>query len=99
MLDVFRKVALFEGITTLALFFVAMPLKYLAGQPFLVPPVGWVHGVAFLLYVAMMPIALRGRGVDVVGWLRTFGAALVPFGTFVNDPWLKRLATHQPAEG
>jgi integral membrane protein len=91
VLETFRKIALIEGITTLFLFFVAMPAKYLAGQPALVPPAGWLHGVAFIVYVVAMVAALRQRHVGARGWLRTFAAALVPFGTFVNDPWLKRL--------
>jgi integral membrane protein len=88
VVESFRKVALVEGITTLLLFFVAMPLKYLAGQPWLVPPVGWLHGIAFIAYVVMMVAALRKRGVGAMGWLRTFAAALVPLGTFANDGWL-----------
>jgi integral membrane protein len=91
MIEVFRKVALVEGVTTLLLFLLAMPLKYLAGQPWLVPPVGWMHGIAFIAYVLMMIVALRGRRIGANGWVRTVGAAFVPFGTFVNDPWLKRV--------
>ena len=94
MIESFRKIALVEGLTTLFLFFVAMPLKYLAGQPALVPPAGWLHGLAFIVYVAMMVATLRGRRIGALGWLRTFGAALVPFGTFVNDGWLKQLDSH-----
>ena len=92
MLETFRKIALVEGITTLFLFFVAMPVKYLAGQPWLVPPVGWLHGVAFIVYIVTMVAALRKRRIGALGWLRTIAAALVPLGTFANDPWLKRLA-------
>ncbi|MFA5580852.1 MAG: DUF3817 domain-containing protein [Paracoccaceae bacterium] len=92
MLGLFRKVALVEGITTLALFLVAMPLKYIAGIASLVPPVGWLHGVAFIAYVVMMVVAFATRrDVGVVGWLRTFLAAFIPFGTFLNDGWLRRL--------
>lgn len=91
MIETFRKVALVEGVTTVLLFFVAMPLKYFAGQPWLVPPVGWLHGIAFVLYVAMMVMTFRHLRVSPGGWLRTFGASLVPLGTFINDPWLKRL--------
>jgi len=90
MLGLFRKVALVEGITTLALFFVAMPLKYLADDPRLVPPVGMVHGVAFLVYLAVMVVALKGRGFTAVEWARTTAASFFPFGTFLNDPFLKR---------
>lgn len=90
MIDAFRKVALVEGVTTLLLFFVAMPLKYLAGQPWLVPPVGWLHGMAFIAYVVMMVVTFRKAPIDGSGCLRTFAAALFPFGTFLNDAWLKR---------
>jgi integral membrane protein len=91
VLELFRRVALVEGVTTLVLFLVAMPAKYLAGQPGLVPPVGWIHGIAFIAYVLLMVPALWGRRVGLVGWLRTLTAAFVPFGTFANDAWLARL--------
>lgn len=90
MLEAFRTVALVEGVTTLFLFFVAMPLKYVGGDPRWVPPAGWVHGLAFVAYLIAMVPALAGRRVGMSGWLRTFAAALVPFGTFANDRWLRR---------
>jgi integral membrane protein len=90
MLAVFRLVALVEGITTLALFLVAMPLKYGFDNPVLVPPVGLVHGIAFLVYIGAMAVALPGRGFTSREWARTVLAAFVPFGTFFNDPMLKR---------
>ncbi len=91
MLRFFRFVALVEGVTTLALFLVAMPLKYWGGNPALVPPVGLTHGIAFLIYVAVMAVAFAMLRVGPLGWLRTFLAAIFPFGTFLNDPWLRRL--------
>ncbi len=97
MLGVFRRVALVEGVTTLVLFFVAMPAKYLAGEPALVPPVGWAHGIAFIAYVMVMVPALSGRRVGASGWLRTLAAAFVPFGTFVNDAWLARIERERPS--
>jgi integral membrane protein len=90
MLKLFRYVALFEGVTTVALFFIAMPLKYGFDYPALVPPVGLTHGIAFLAYVVTMVIALPGKGFGALGWLRTFAASLVPFGTFLNDPYIRR---------
>jgi integral membrane protein len=90
MITFFRYVALVEGITTLALFLIAMPLKYGFGNPILVPPVGLIHGIAFLIYVLVMLLALRRRGFSAREWMRTALAAFVPFGTFLNDPMLKR---------
>lgn len=85
----FRAVAWVEGVTTLALFLIAMPIKYLAGNPEPVRVTGWVHGIAFIAYLAMMGIALHDRGWTPVELARTFVASLFPFGTFLNDPWLK----------
>lgn len=90
MLRLFRMIALVEGCTTLALFLVAMPLKYWAGNPVLVPPVGMLHGAAWLAYLAGMLVCLPRKGLSGWEWVRTFIAALFPFGTFLNDPLLKR---------
>lgn len=90
MIRLFRFFGLVEGITTLALFLVAMPLKYWFGMPALVPPVGMIHGVAFIAYIGAMIACLWGRGFARGEWARTTLAAFVPFGTFLNDPFLKR---------
>ena len=90
MLRLFRSIALVEGVTTILLFLVAMPLKYAFGQPALVPPVGWLHGMAWVVYLAAMIVCLPGKGFGVLGWLRTFVASLFPFGTFLNDPYIRR---------
>ena len=42
----FRIVAIVEGITTLALFFVAMPIKYMLHDPLWVQIVGPLHGLS-----------------------------------------------------
>lgn len=90
MIRLFRYIGLAEGITTLALFLVAMPAKYWFGYPGLVPPVGLVHGVAFIAYILAMTMCLPGRRFGVFDWVRTTLAAFFPFGTFLNDPFLKR---------
>ncbi|MNS49527.1 hypothetical protein D3C72_821360 [compost metagenome] len=95
----FRALALIEGLTTLALFFVAMPLKYVFGEPMLVPPVGMAHGVAFIIYLLAMVPALASSGASVGGWLRTTLAAFVPLGTFLNDGYLRRLQRRRRALG
>jgi integral membrane protein len=89
-LQLFRTVAFLEGLTTILLFLVAMPLKYAFDYPALVRPVGWVHGMAWLAYIAAMVLCLPGKRFGVLGWLRTFIAALFPFATFLNDPFVRR---------
>ncbi len=89
-LQVFRGVAVIEGVTTLILFLVAMPLKYLAGNETIMPAAGWAHGIAYMAYVLAMVPGLWGKGFTAWEWARTFLAAMFPFGTFLNDPMLKR---------
>ncbi len=90
MLKLFRGVALIEGLTTIALFLIAMPLKYWGDNPLLVPPVGMAHGVAWLAYLLAMLVCLPGKGFSVGELVRTFVAALFPFGTFLNDGLVRR---------
>jgi len=90
MIQLFRYIGIFEGVTTLALFLVAMPAKYWFGNPALVPPVGMIHGAAFVIYLLAMVICLWGRGFSAWEWLRTTVASFFPFGTFLNDGMLKR---------
>ena len=90
MIKIFRIVGIIEGITTLALFLVAMPLKYFFGMPFLISPVGATHGIAFLVYIGAMWVCLRDAEFSPGEWARTAIAAFFPFGTFLNDPFLKR---------
>lgn len=90
MIRLFRYVGVFEGLTTLALFFLAMPAKYWFGNPDLVPPLGALHGFAFVVYIIAMIVCLWGRGFTPWEWARTTIAAFFPFGTFLNDGLLKR---------
>ncbi len=90
MLKLFRVIALVEGLTTIALFCVAMPLKYWMDNPVLVPPVGLAHGFAWLAYVMAMVVCLPGKGFGMWEVVRTFIAALFPFSTFLNDGLIRR---------
>ena len=80
-----RVVGVLEGISFILLLGIAMPLKYLAGQPEAVRVVGMAHGLLFLLYLAAtVQAALEHRWT----WRRTalIGAAsLLPFGPFYVD--------------
>ncbi len=85
-----RIVGLVEGISFLLLLGVAMPLKYLAGMPKAVSLVGMVHGVLFVLYVFAVAHAWITARWPVRRALSLLLASLVPFGTFLTDPRLKR---------
>lgn len=90
LLSRFRLFAIAEGISLLLLLFVAMPLKYMAGQPLAVKYTGWVHGLLFIGYlITAVPLFTKLRWATE----RLYGvlfAALLPFGTFVLErKWLR----------
>lgn len=85
-----RLVALLEGTSFLVLLFIAMPLKHLAGLPLAVRIVGSVHGVLFLMFMAVLYRAGSARGWPLRRWLIAFVSSVVPFGTFMFDRSLRR---------
>jgi integral membrane protein len=84
-----RRLSIVEGISTLVLFGIAMPLKYFAGMPMAVRIVGSVHGALFVALAIMLLLAVRK--VPLSPWLALAGivAAVVPGGPFLFD---RRLA-------
>ena len=85
-----RIVGLLEGCTLLALVGVAAPLKQLAGFPGASAILGPVHGLVFVLYVVALIEAAVAEAWPRRDWVRALLACLVPFGTFLNDGWLRR---------
>ena len=85
-----RLIAFLEGLSFLGLLFIAMPVKYLLGQPLAVRIAGSVHGLLFLLFVSSLFRAAAEHEWPARRSLAAFGASLVPFGTFVLDRALKR---------
>lgn len=80
-----RFIGLCEGWSFVILLLVAMPLKYLAGEPLAVRVVGMGHGVLFLLLLAA---ALQTHFEENWPFRRTglvMLGALLPFGPFVVD--------------
>lgn len=88
-LKLFRNIAVIEGISTIILFCIAMPLKYWADIPLAVTYVGWAHGLLFIAYIYLL----------VMCWLAyrwTFGrvalffvASLIPFAPFFVERKLR----------
>lgn len=85
-----RMFGLCEGTSTLLLFFVAMPLKYMAGKPMAVSIIGAIHGALFILYCAALWHAMTLHTKPLKWTVKYFVAALVPFGPFLVDGSLKR---------
>ena len=85
MLNLFRIVALFEGISYILLLFIAVPVKYFGNDPQYVKLLGMPHGLLFIGYiilVIMLSSELNWKGKTQ---RNIFLASIIPFGTFVVD--------------
>ena len=84
-----RLIGWIEGTSYLLLVGVAMPLKYLAGQPMAVKITGWIHGILFMLFCLILLQTMIDRSWSLLRGIRYFIASLVPVGTFYVDGELK----------
>ena len=80
-----RLLGRIEGVSFLLLMGIAMPLKYLAGQPLAVKFCGWAHGLLFIVLCMAIFQAWSGGALSLRRSLLAFLAALVPFGPFIID--------------
>lgn len=85
LLNIFRLVALLEGLSYLLLLFIASPIKHLTGDPQYVKLLGMPHGVLFVAYVVLALLVksyfswnIKTLGIVLLG-------SLIPFGTFYID--------------
>jgi integral membrane protein len=82
---VLRWLAFVEGVSTLVLFGIAMPLKYFAGLPLAVRIAGSVHGALFVMLVAMLLLAIRRVPISPALAGAGIAAAVLPGGPFLFD--------------
>ncbi|MEO5673890.1 MAG: DUF3817 domain-containing protein [Chitinophagales bacterium] len=85
-----RLIGITEGISFLLLLMIAMPLKYFAGIPEAVKVMGWIHGLLFILYMVALINVKISHPWPWWRMLTAFFAALVPIGTFLMDPQLRK---------
>jgi len=91
-LKLFRNTAVIEGISTIILFCIAMPMKYLSDMPQAVTYVGWVHGLLFIAYVYLLVMCwftYRWKPGRVALF---FLASLIPFAPFFVERKLRHEA-------
>lgn len=87
-----RIVGFLEGLSFIALLFIAMPLKYIWGDPTAVKYVGMTHGILFILFI----FALYNAWSEYK-WSMKFNAiavlcSLLPFAPFWLETKLKAKA-------
>lgn len=89
MLAAFRAISVIEGLSLLALLFIAMPAKYYFDNPSLVPLVGMAHGMLWLAYIIMGLMTAQHQKWSVLFWFMTLLLSVVPFG-FIVVEWMIR---------
>jgi len=89
LINLYRHTALVEAVSYLILLFVAMPLKYIWDIPEAVKYFGWIHGVLFLFYFAILVAAAFKYRWSVLRIIYYLIGSLVPFLPFLFDKKLK----------
>jgi integral membrane protein len=85
-----RLLSLVEGASYLVLVGVAVPLKYLAGEPGLVQVMGRVHGVLFVLFIIALARAAASASWRASKIAFAILCAMLPLGAFVFEWRLRK---------
>jgi integral membrane protein len=80
-----RITGLVEGLSYLALLFIAMPLKYIWDMPEAVRLVGSIHGFLFILFIYFIFQAHIEKGWSRRELSLALLSSVIPFGTFYAD--------------
>ena len=86
----FRLIGYAEGVSFLLLLCIAMPIKYLAGNPYPVKVGGWIHGILFIQYMYQAYVVKEEYNWEIKRLLLAVIAAFIPFGPFIFHKWLNK---------
>ncbi|NWF38649.1 DUF3817 domain-containing protein [Mariprofundus sp. NF] len=81
MLKAFRIISFIEGLSLIALFFIAMPAKHLFDMD-MVAIAGPVHGVLWLAFLPMLEMVSRKEAWSKSTWNYALITSVLPFGCF-----------------
>ncbi len=84
-LQLFYITGIAEALSSLILFFVAMPLKYIWDLPEMVSITGMIHGILFLAYVGLGFYLTLHHRWKWKWFVAIFIGSIIPFGPFVVD--------------
>lgn len=85
----FRIISYIEGLSYLILLFIAMPIKYIADNPYFVKIIGMGHGVLFILFVLFLLAAKKSLVWKNIFTIKIFLYSLIPFGMFLIEREIK----------
>ena len=85
-----RAVSLLEGLSYLILLYCSIVMKRIQGHENAIYIPGMIHGLLFVLLCLLLWFTRKPSGWSYLRCALIFGAALLPFGPFFLEPWLKR---------
>ena len=85
-----RVVGILEGCSFLCLLYAAIVEKRIRGHEEAIMIPGWIHGGLFVILCLTLYLARKPAGWSARNCGKIFIAALLPFGPFVIEPWLRR---------
>ncbi len=89
-LERLRKTGIIEGISLIILLFIAVPVKYLMGEPILVRIVGTVHGLLWLYLLYVLKDVYDTNLIEKETAIKFVIASVLPFGFLVIDKTVKQ---------
>ncbi|AUS06718.1 DUF3817 domain-containing protein [Pseudotamlana carrageenivorans] len=93
-INIFRLIALLEGVSYILLLFIATPIKHFYNDPQYVKMLGMPHGLLFVAYVSLAFMFKKEFAWNTKQFLTVLIASVIPFGTFYIDKiYLKKLST------
>mgnify|MGYP000381409629 FL=1 len=83
--NIFRLVALLEGVSYILLLFVAVPIKYSGKDEQWVKLLGMPHGILFVSYIIFAFLIKENENWGIKDLGIVLLASILPFGTFYVD--------------
>ncbi|WP_323807963.1 DUF3817 domain-containing protein [Halarcobacter mediterraneus] len=85
----FRVISAIEGLSFLVLVLIAMPIKYIGGDPQPVKIIGMAHGVLFIIFMLSLFEAKIRHEWENSLTLQLFILSLIPFGAIFIEKKVK----------
>ncbi len=89
-LEKLRKTGIIEGISLIILFFIAMPIKYILGEPMVVRIIGTIHGLLWLYLLYVLRDVYKSNLIEKDVAIKIIVASVVPFGFLFIDKTVKQ---------
>lgn len=88
----FRIISIIEGLSYLTLLFIAMPIKYVAENPYPVKIIGMTHGILFIIFLILLYESMKKYNWNIRLTIELFIYSIIPFGLFFIERKIKKLA-------